>query len=864
MKDLTILRQICYRIARPEGKVVINKNLPAENIVRMMKSISGILWFFIRMMLLIVLCASIILMNSGKQSEAETGFFGARTQRDEDGQIIGLHFADVIISDADLERLQQIPSLKILGLRNTGFSRGSLSALKNVTGLTMLELGGSTVTDEQLATLPSMPNLRSLSLEDTQFLNDGIAQLPALPALQQLVLVNCAWVEDDDLRQMLSFPTLTSLNIGGCPISDDGIAALKELPSLSAIHVSGCTGLTEKTFEHLAVMPELRIVSLRGIRLSLAAASEFEAARQGTNLNMLLAQLPQEFPDADQAYLRQLFITDLHPGLSILRIDRAPRNNRTLSEIFDSVQNLQLSGPETDDRILPVTARLKNLRELTLSGSRLSDKGLEQIGRTCPGLDTLRIAEMNLQGEFLNQFRSLRLLDLSDSHVAAETLDTIPTLSSLQALTLSGTQVTDQILESIGRSCTSLHSLRLARTPVTGSTMQHFQTLVSLDMSESKLTDEGLRQLAELPGIRELNVSGTSVTGSLLPGDKVGFPAAESLDFANTHFSGKYLPSVLSSRLTRLILSGTELRDEDLSAFSVCQTLAWLSLSDTQIDGSGLGALKNAKVQFLSLAGTKITDAQTESLSQLSTLSSLSLARTAITGSALSRISFAQPIHPLSREETESETTIYHPPYLLNLSGTMLSDKGIMQLNRIAGLSVLDLRGVRMRPELVAEMLTKTSCFGLAINADIPLIQKISEGRGASKIVQLAIDRPVAGTIDLLAAFPSLNVLQLSNADFDVEFARTVKQACLRQTFILELSHCRIEPGSLQVLTESSPMVLTRLLTAEDTQKQERRQFERERAEAFLGYDADNSIFSWAPAFGLPRMAIPQGPGSKN
>ncbi|MCR9296377.1 MAG: hypothetical protein NXI32_27010 [bacterium] len=86
------------------------------------------------------------------------------TRQDEDGSLISLDLADVVIRDDDISRLQGLPELQWLAMTNNQLTDAGL---------------------EQLAT-GDWPNLQLLKLDGAQISEAGILRLGQLPALRRL------------------------------------------------------------------------------------------------------------------------------------------------------------------------------------------------------------------------------------------------------------------------------------------------------------------------------------------------------------------------------------------------------------------------------------------------------------------------------------------------------------------------------------------------------------------------------------------------------------------------------------------------------------------------------------------------------
>jgi hypothetical protein len=130
---------------------------------------------------------------------------------------------------------------------------------------------------------------------------------------------------------------------------------------------------------------------------------------------------------------------------------------------------------------------LHALRELDLSGTRITDAGLAHL-RPLEELATLRLA---------------------DTPVGAGGLAPLQDLKKLEDLDLAGTRVADGGLPHLA-GLPKLKVLKLGRTKVTDAGLVHLQglpALAELDLRDAKgVTDAGLRHLKGVKGLRTLHV----------------------------------------------------------------------------------------------------------------------------------------------------------------------------------------------------------------------------------------------------------------------------------------------------------------------------------------------------------------------
>jgi endonuclease YncB( thermonuclease family) len=197
--------------------------------------------------------------------------------------------------------------------------------------------------------------------------------------------------------------------------------------------------------------------------------------------------------------------------------------------------------------------------------------------------------------------------------------------------------------------------------------LKGFPNLRSLDIpSAPKITDAGLKHLAGLNRLVELNLNWTGVTA-------VG------------------VVRLVRGRLMmeRLEIAGVPYRDEDLAAMRGVPNLRTLSLRGTLITNEGLAQLKRfEKLRSLSLMNTGVGDAGLEHLEPLTALEDLDLDRTAITDAGLAHLKGLRNLRRLQVAHTAvTDAGLEHLRGLpklkdLNVSGTSVTKEAAEKLRR--------------------------------------------------------------------------------------------------------------------------------------------------------------------------------------
>jgi hypothetical protein len=167
---------------------------------------------------------------------------------------------------------------------------------------------------------------------------------------------------------------------------------------------------------------------------------------------------------------------------------------------------ISLDGTQLTDRALKVLRRIK-APALVLTGDRVSDATLKEL-QTLKNLQDLVLADTSVTDlgmEYVVHLRQLQGLAFKNTEISDTGLKHIGAITNLIDLDLWGTKVTDVGLKYLA-GLTKLQSLGLRDTKVTDSGLNHLKPLVNLrqlELSGTRVTDNGVKKLQEaLPNCR--------------------------------------------------------------------------------------------------------------------------------------------------------------------------------------------------------------------------------------------------------------------------------------------------------------------------------------------------------------------------
>jgi hypothetical protein len=164
------------------------------------------------------------------------------------------------ITDAHLEHLEGLTTLRSLNLYRTRVTGGGLAHLLPLTKLQYLDLASTYVQDPGLLFVARLPELENLQLRSTAITDKGLAHLKRLTNLKTLSLFQCFKITDEGLLHLKGLSRLNNLDLSYCgEITDQGLAHLKALTSLESLNVRG-TKVTQAGMDDLKkTLPKLRL-----------------------------------------------------------------------------------------------------------------------------------------------------------------------------------------------------------------------------------------------------------------------------------------------------------------------------------------------------------------------------------------------------------------------------------------------------------------------------------------------------------------------------------------------------------------------------------------------------------------------------
>jgi Leucine-rich repeat (LRR) protein len=181
------------------------------------------------------------------------------------------------ITDSDMPALARLPNLARLDLSLTRISDHGLQQLKDAPGITELNLyADELITDAGLSALKGWKHLKRLSVRGTKITDSTLQHLSGVASLESLD-AGYAQITDVGLDLLTPLTNLKELAIGGNKLTDTGLQPLRQLPGLTYLDLSGTqrtdsglwsVSLTEPGLDAIATLKNLRRLRLNGTLVS--------------------------------------------------------------------------------------------------------------------------------------------------------------------------------------------------------------------------------------------------------------------------------------------------------------------------------------------------------------------------------------------------------------------------------------------------------------------------------------------------------------------------------------------------------------------------------------------------------------------
>lgn len=335
---------------------------------------------------------------------------GGHVERDQAGAVTAVSLAHTWATDADVERVAAIKTLKRLDLSLTYVSDRGVERVKTLDQLEELNLFASEfVTDAALAFLRGHRGLKTLNLRGTDVTDTSLAYISELPQLTSLD-ISFTQISDVGLEHLASLAQLEELRLGGNKISGVGLHVLKLLPKLRKLSFYGIqrrnagwcwapvvTDLELETISLLAGLEELNIGF--GVALGAPRPTELGPADGEAECRIAGGTRVTDLGLSKLATLKKLRSLDVS-GSAI-----TGNGVKTLAG-FKELRRLSLWNVKgIDDAAMAPLSSLTNLTSVDLSNTPVGNQALRDLGRLAH-LRRLYVSETNITADAVKAFKA--------------------------------------------------------------------------------------------------------------------------------------------------------------------------------------------------------------------------------------------------------------------------------------------------------------------------------------------------------------------------------------------------------------------------------------------------------------------------
>ena len=272
-----------------------------------------------------------------------------------------------IATDADLEHIGELTSLKSLVLPKAVITDAGLAELRGLTQLQYLEIDAPHVTDAGLVHLADMDSLKQIILCGTPITDAGLVHLAGLANLKTLRLDGTD-VTAAGLERLSGMTGLWELKLDTTRYTDEGLRHIANMTEMRTLNMKYAP-ITDAGLEHLAGLTQLEQLDIAGTRITPAGVEHLAGL---TNLNRLIID-PSNLTDESLEHLSGM------NQLRTLRLNKTGITDVGMQHIagMTGLRQIDLSNTYITDAGLAYLTNISSLTMLDLSDAvNITDKGL--------------------------------------------------------------------------------------------------------------------------------------------------------------------------------------------------------------------------------------------------------------------------------------------------------------------------------------------------------------------------------------------------------------------------------------------------------------------------------------------------------
>jgi internalin A len=283
---------------------------------------------------------------------------GGSVTTDAHGVVTGVNLRGSWVTDTDLRKLVEHPTLTTLDLSLTHITDEGMAELKNLRNVTDLNLFYSEyVTDQGVAAIKDWKKLKHLNLHGTKSSDTALEHIAGISSLESLD-VGSTLMTDVGLERLAMLTNLKELTMGGNELGDAGLQALRQLPTLTYLDLTGRQGTDKNVWTIVMSTAGLdAVLSLHNLRELRIGCYAMNVGIEGMKFGEVTATavLPE--------------------WLERMRV------------VLPKLQTVRFQGcGKIDDTSIKTLIAMPNLKEADLRGTGVTEKGASALRSAKPGV----------------------------------------------------------------------------------------------------------------------------------------------------------------------------------------------------------------------------------------------------------------------------------------------------------------------------------------------------------------------------------------------------------------------------------------------------------------------------------------------
>ena len=392
--------------------------------------------------------------------------------------------------------------------------------------------------DEDLIHFQNHPSLKLLSIR-SGITMDGLRLLKGL-SLENLDLPQELKNDEGFSIMVRNLSAPASLNINRWDITDESLALIADFDSLTGLTLSAAPKLTDASLAHLAKLEKLETLNFANLGID---GSGFEHLSGLGNLKKLIINC-KDVGDDNLQHLK---------GLSALR-------------------EIQIYNESITDEGLAFLSGMPELEALALSGAKIRGSGLRHLNGAKLKSASLRCANLTDEAALhLAKCKNLEKIKVTGKISADGFAALIPlNLKEFEANTFG---LKDPLaLKNFILADRNDTKFTFRNVPLDDDGMSAFKEVASVTFFASlntKITDEGLKQLGTREEMTGLDLTGCKITDAGIDTIIEHFPNVGELVLRNTQVSNASLEKLLKmKKMGRLFIRGSKITPDAAKAFA--------------------------------------------------------------------------------------------------------------------------------------------------------------------------------------------------------------------------------------------------------------------------------------------------------